>query len=109
MTEEKIKYIEKETNNSILYKIIIENNIPYTKNINGIFVNLSKLDDKNINLLYNSVKNNNFKEIDNERSNLLNKYKKSLDVKNNTIKKVYKKFENLSKTDLEIIKYSKKI
>ena len=109
MTEEKIKYIEKETNNSILYKIIIENNIPYTKNINGIFVNLSKLDDKNINLLYNSVKNNNFKEIDNERSNLLNEYKKCLDVKNNTTKKVYKKFENLSKKDLEIIEYSKKI
>ena len=108
MTEEKIKYIEKETNNSILYKIIIENNIPYTKNINGIFVNLSKLDDKNINLLYNSIKKNTYKDI-NKRNDLLEKYKKCLDVKNNITKKVYKKFENLSKTDLEIIEYSKKI
>jgi len=104
----KIEYIEKENNNKILYKIIIENNIPYTKNINGIFVNLSKLDDKNINLLYNSIKKNTYKDI-NKRNDLLEKYKKCLDVKNNITKKVYKKFENLSKTDLEIIEYSKKI
>ena len=106
--DKKIEYIEKETNNSILFKIIIENNIQYTKNTNGIFVNLSKLSEKNINLLYDSVKNNNFKEIDNERNNLLNEYKKSLDI-NNIIKKKYKKFENLSETDLQIIEYSKKI
>lgn len=105
----KIEYIEKESNNNILYKIIINNDIPYTKNNNGIFVNLSKLSDKNINLLYNSVKNNNLKEIDNERNDLLKKYKKSLDLNNNIIKKEYKKFENLSETDLQIIEYSKKI
>ena len=108
--DKKIEYIEKESNNNILYKIIIENNIPYTKNNNGIFINLSKLSEKNINLLYNSIKNNNYKDS-NKRKFLLEKYKKCLDVNdnNNIIKKEYKKFENLSEIDLEIIKYSKKI
>ena len=106
MNKDKIEYIEKQSNNSILYKIIIENNIPYTKNINGIFINLTKLNEQNINLLYNSIKNNNYK--DNKRNDLLEKYKKCLDVNNNN-KKEYKKFENLSEIDLEIIEYSKKI
>lgn len=105
--EEKIEYIKKQSNNSILYKIVIENNIPYTKNINGIFINLTKLNEQNINLLYNSIKNNNYKD-NNKRNDLLEKYKKCLDV-NNVNKKEYKKFENLSVTDLNIIEYSKKI
>jgi len=107
---EKIKYIEKEINNIILYKTIIDHNIPYTKNSNGIFVNLSKLSEKNINLLYTCLKNNCYKNIDNERNNLLNKYKKTLITKENiNHTKIYKKFENLSEIDLQIIEYSKKI
>jgi hypothetical protein len=109
----KIEYIEKESNNNnnILYKIIINNDIPYTKNNNGIFVNLSKLSYENINLLYTNLKNNCYKNIDNERKLLLIKYKKILNKNknNDNKKKVYKKFENLSEIDLEIIEYSKKI
>lgn len=105
----KIQYIEKEYNNSILYKIIIENDIPYTKNNNGVFVNLSKLNEENIDLLYINLKNNCYKDIDIERKNLIKEYKRSLNTNNLDNNKVYKKFENLSKKDLEIIEYSKKI
>lgn len=114
MTEEKIKYIEKNKDNISIYKIIINNNIPYTENSNGIFINLSKLSDDNIDILYKNLKNNSYTDINNERNNLLQKYKKIINnnknSKNITIeKKVYKKFENLSIEDLEIIEYSKKI
>ena len=105
----KIQYIEKENNNIILYKIITENDIPYTKNSNGIFINLSKLNDKNIDLLYTNLKNNCYKNIDNERNILIIKYKEILNKNNIEKKEVYKKFENLSEIDLEIIEYSKKI
>ena len=110
MNIEKIKYIEENKNNNNIYKIIVNNNIPYTKNNNGIFVNLSKLSEKNIDLLYTCLKNNCYKNIDNQRNNLLYEYKKSLTTKENiNYTKIYKKFENLSETDLEIIEYSKKI
>lgn len=116
MTEEKIKYIEKNKDNISIYKIIINNNIPYTENSNGIFINLSKLSDNNIDILYKNLKNNCYTDINNERNDLLQKYKKIINNKNsenskNTIieKKVYKKFENLSEQDLQIIEYSKKI
>ena len=111
---EKIKYIEKNKDNILIYKIIINNNIPYTENSNGIFINLSKLSKNNIDILYKNLKNNCYNDINNERNNLLQKYKKIINNNKNskitTIeKKVYKKFENLSVEDLEIIEYSKKI
>ena len=110
MIEDKIKYIEKNKDNISIYKIINENDIPYTKNSNGIFVNLSKLSEKNIDLLYTCLKNNCYKNIDSKRNELLNKYKKTLNITKNIIqKKEYKKFENLSEKDLQIIEYSKKI
>ena len=110
MKKEKIKYIEKNKDNISLYKIINDNDIPYTENSNGIFVNLSKLSEKNIDLLYKNLKNNCYKNIDSKRNDLLNKYKKTLNTTKNIIqKKEYKKFENLSEIDLEIIEYSKKI
>lgn len=104
----KIQYIENEHNNGILYKIIIENDIPYTKNNNGVFVNLSKLNEENIDLLYINLKNNCYKDIDIERKNLIKEYKRSLNTNNLDNNKVYKKFENLSEKDLQIIEYSKK-
>jgi len=113
MNIEKIKYIEKNKDNISIYKIIINNNIPYTENSNGIFINLSKLSDDNIDILYKNLKNNCYNDINNERNNLLQKYKKIINNNKNskiTIeKKVYKKFENLSEIDLQIIEYSKKI
>ena len=108
----KIKYIEENKNNNNIYKIIINNNISYTKNSNGIFINLSKLSDSNIDIIYKNISNNNSKKIDNQRNILIDKYKKSLENNKNekiNIKKIYKKFENLSEQDLQIIEYSKKI
>jgi len=108
MNKDKINFIVENCDNISIYKIIINNDIPYTKNSNGIFVNLSKLSDKNIDLLYTNLKNNCYKNINNERNLILIKYKEILKNKNKDNKKVYKKFENLSKIDLEIIEYSKK-
>tara|TARA_B100000424_G_scaffold121462_1_gene91895 strand:+ start:362 stop:691 length:330 start_codon:yes stop_codon:yes gene_type:complete len=109
MNKDKINFIVENCDNISIYKIIINNDVPYTKNSNGIFVNLSKLSDKNIDLLYTNLKNNCYKNINNERNLILIKYKEILKNKNKDNKKVYKKFENLSETDLQIIEYSKKI
>lgn len=110
MNQDKIKYIKENKNNMLIFKLLLENNIEYTKNNNGIFINLSKLSNKHIDLIYNNLKNNNTKNIDYERNNLLNEYKKTLITNENiNYTKIYKKFENLSEKDLEIIEYSKKI
>ena len=109
MNKDKINFIVENCDNISIYKIIINNDVPYTKNSNGIFINLSKLSDKNIDLLYTNLKNNCYKNINNERNLILIKYKEILKNKNKDNKKVYKKFENLSETDLQIIEYSKKI
>ena len=109
MNKDKINFIVENSDNLVIYKIIKENNIPNTQNSNGIFINLSKLSEKNINIIYSSIKNNSYKKFDNERNDLLKKYKKSFDINNNNnSNKVYKKFENLSEIDLKIIEYSKK-
>lgn len=110
MNQDKIKYIEENKNNISIFKLLLENNIEYTKNNNGIFINLSKLSEKHIDLIYNNFKNNNTKNIDNERDKLIKKYKQSLiNKQNETNIKNYKKFENLTEKDLQIIEYSKKI
>tara|TARA_Y100000591_G_scaffold283152_1_gene263979 strand:- start:46 stop:387 length:342 start_codon:yes stop_codon:yes gene_type:complete len=109
MNKDKINFIVENSDNLVIYKIIKENNIPNTQNSNGIFINLSKLSEENINIIYSSIKNNSYKKFDNERNDLLKKYKKSFDINNNNnSNRVYKKFENLSEIDLEIIEYSKK-
>ena len=46
------KINENEINNNFLYDYIISNNIKYTSNKNGIFINLTKLDDKIIDDMY---------------------------------------------------------
>ena len=44
-----------------IFKICIKNNIKYTENKNGIFINLNKLDEKTINDFREYIKlNNNF-------------------------------------------------
>ena len=78
MNKDKINFIVENSDNLVIYKIIKENNIPNTQNSNGIFINLSKLSEKNINIIYSSIKNNSYKKFDNERNDLLKKYKKVL-------------------------------
>jgi len=57
----KIKTILNEINNLTIieykeiYKILKENECYYTKNTNGIFVNLSKLNELDIELIHNYI------------------------------------------------------
>jgi len=108
--KEKIEYIQNNiTNNEKnIFKTIKEYDISYTKNNNGIFINLSKINENIIDKIYDNIKNN-FYIADNIRNTEITKYKKSLSVKNSEEKKIYKKFENLSESDLQTINYSKKI
>ena len=81
--KEKIEYIQNNiTNNGKnIFKTIKEYDIPYTKNNNGIFINLSKINENIIDKIYNNIKNN-FYITDNIRNTEITKYKKSLSVKN---------------------------
>ena len=112
----KIKYIndkldKDEFYNNIIIKIIKNNNIIYTENHNGIFVNLSKLNEIQIDLLYNNIKNDKIYDYENNRNKILKQYKIDFKNKNKDTKanKTYKKMENLLDIDLEIIEYSKTI
>ena len=107
----KIKFITNNIDNigNSIYKIILDNNIPYTKNNNGIFINLSKLDEDIINIIYGNIKNNDYNDIDIEKNNNIKIYKKIINNKIVIHKKQYLKFENLDDNDIELIKYSKKI
>ena len=115
--EEQILYIYNKCNNNDVYdnmliKNIYKHNIHYTQNKNGIFLNLSKCNENDVNILYNNIKNNKLDGLDENRDILLKKYKNNLEnkkTKEQKIKKKYKKFENLNDIDLDIINYSKKI
>ena len=108
--KEKIEYIQNNiTNNEKnIFKTIKEYDIPYTKNNNGIFINLSKINENMIDKIYDNIKNDLY-ITDNIRNIEITKYKKSLSVKTLEKKMTYKKFENLSESDLQTINYSKKI
>ena len=109
--DEKIKFITYNIDNigNSIYKIISDKNIPYTKNSNGIFINLSKLNTDIINIIYANIKNNDYNDTDIERNNNINICKEIINNKKIIHKKQYKKFENLDNNDIELIKYSKKI
>jgi len=127
MCEEEKKYIyDSIKNNEIDHKLIksyiISNNISYSKNNNGIFINLSILDDTYIKDIYNLIKTNINNKIYNEREEILTnlnktsviynniKNNKKLTNKLNIIKdKKYEKINNLSDIQLQIIELSKTI
>lgn len=59
-TLDKINYIKENINQNkikheIINNFIEENNINYIKNNNGIFIVINKLDEKNLNLLYDII------------------------------------------------------
>ena len=110
MDDEKIIYIydyilKNKLNHDNIKKFINKNNIKYTENNNGMFINLSILDEKYIELLYNYL-NTNLNNINYERTNIIYNTKP---IKINTQKKEkkYSKKQNLTEIELEIIKYSK--
>lgn len=103
----------------IIKQYIIKNSISYSKNNNGLFVNLSLLDDKYILELYTLIYNQINNKIYNERENIINNLNYN-NIEDNNIKQTkqyckqkleikYKKINNLSKNQLEIIEQSKTI
>ena len=106
----------------IIKQYIIKNGISYSKNNNGLFVNLSLLDDKYILELYKLIYNQINNKIYNERENIINNlnYNNNNNTEDNNIKQTkqcykqkleikHKKINNLSKIQLEIIEKSKTI
>tara|TARA_B110000285_G_scaffold79051_1_gene91120 strand:- start:329 stop:688 length:360 start_codon:yes stop_codon:yes gene_type:complete len=97
-----------EINSFILKDYILQNNIKYTKNKNGIFLNLNSLDDNNIINIYNIIINKiNYNKL------VINNDFKIEDVKiinkvENNEKKEYKVFEDnyFNKIDLKLIQLS---
>ena len=125
--DNKIKYISDEIENSnidrnYIIKYILDENIKYTKNKNGIFVNLSILDDKNIDIMYEYMSEKKYDTFEQKRDKQIKNYKniaetekdikKDKDIKetiDKNIKKTFKKIDNLTDIDLQIIELSKTI
>jgi len=125
--DNKIKYISDEIENSnidrnYIIKYILDENIKYTKNKNGIFVNLSILDDKNIDILYEYMSEKTYDTFEQKRDKQIKNYKniaetetdikKDKDIKetiDKNIKKTFKQIDNLTEIDLQIIELSKTI
>jgi hypothetical protein len=125
--DNKIKYISDEIENSnidrnYIIKYILDENIKYTKNKNGIFVNLSILDDKNIDIMYEYMSEKKYDTFEQKRDKQIKNYKniaetetdikKDKDIKETidlNIKKTFKKIDNLTDIDLQIIELSKTI
>ena len=125
--DNKIKYISDEIENSnidrnYIIKYILDENIKYTKNKNGIFVNLSILDDKNIDILYEYMSEKTYDTFEQKRDKQIKNYKniaetetdikKDKDIKetiDKNIKKTFKQIDNLTDIDLQIIELSKTI
>jgi len=115
---EKIKYIYDEiennnVDNNYIIKYIHLKNIKYTENNNGLFVNLSKIDDKHIDILYKYIHEKSYNIFEQEReeiiSNCIEITNKNKNKNKMNIIKTYKQIENLSDIDIQIIELSKTI
>jgi len=109
---EKMKYIQDELqneNHNYIIKYIHENKIKYTENNNGIFINLSIMDEEILNMLYKNINDKSFNVNDIKREELLLNYTNISNVKKIKNKIKYKIPEHLSDVDLQIIEYSKTI
>ena len=96
-----------EINSYILKDYILQNNIKYTENKNGIFLNLNSLDDNNIINIYNIIINKiNYNKL------VINKdYIEETKVINkivNNVENKYEVFEDnfFNKIDLKLIQLS---
>lgn len=111
--EEKKQYIYDKINNlefnSIYIKdYVVNSNIKYTENLNGIFINLNTVSDFDIDNIYNIIINKiNYNKLLLEKEyNIDNNY--SNFKKENKIEMKYKNFNDndFSEFDLELIKLS---
>ena len=111
----KLYYIESKINNNeinteFIISFIEKYNITYSINQNGLFINLSKLDESIIDKLYDYI--NNYVEVfSNNTTNNNNIYQEynfeSVKKKSNEIK--YKINNDLTKVEKDIIKMSNEI
>ena len=118
-TYSKIEYIQisinnKKINHNYIKNFIKINNIKCTENMNGTFVNLSILDEKIIDILYDYIYNNLNNKIEIERNNIINESIKIINnpPEKNIIKKeekIYIKKKDLTPLELKIIELSKTI
>ena len=91
----------------VIINYINENNIMHTKNSNGIFFNISVLDEDNILKLNNFINNINSIDINNYEINNVNSNIYTLNTYNNVEKREIYKDYNISKIEQKISKFSK--
>ena len=121
---DKRKYIfnkinNREINHGYIKTFVIQNDIKFTENMNGIFVNLTLLDRDIIDELYNYIYEYLHNYIEENRDTILNDLKienelKSIEKKKNKphinlLKKIYKEPPQLTDVEQNIIELSKKI
>ena len=121
---DKRKYIfnkinNREINHGYIKTFVIQNDIKFTENMNGIFVNLTLLDRDIIDELYNYIYDYLHNYIEENRDTILNDLKienelKSIEKKKNKPyinqpKKIYKEPPQLTNIEKDIIELSKKI
>ena len=121
-TDKKKLYIyekieNKEIDHGYIKPYIISNNIAFSENKNGIFINISLLSDEIIDdlyvILYNYINN----KVDYDREKKIKEIQENINIKkelsNENIKihknNKYKKLNNLNKIELFILNNSKKI
>ena len=91
----------------IIINYINENNIMHTKNSNGIFFNISVLDEENILKLNKFVNNISLMDINNyDINNINNNNIYILNINNIEKEEVYKDY-NISAIEKKILKFSK--
>lgn len=112
--DDKLEYIQKkitnnEINNDSIMYFVMKHKIIYSKNQNGIFINLSKIDKSIIDLFYDYIYNYiNQNSTDEYNINYYEQFtKNTIKKKSDTIK--YKIITGLSDVEKKIIKLSKDI
>ena len=120
MTDSKRKYIynkllNKEIEHSYIRPFIISNNIPFSENKNGIFINITLLCDNIICNLYDIIFNYINNKVDYDRDKKIKEIQtdiinlENLEKDKSNTKVVYEKFKNLTDLDIFILKKSKEI
>ena len=103
------KISENEIYNDFLYEYIISNDINYTSNKNGIFVNLTELDNDVIDEMYDYIIKMTY-NIQSKKSSVEINNKKNIIRKKNIIdENVYKPLPKLKPYQIELIELSKTI
>jgi hypothetical protein len=120
MTDSKLKYIynkllNKEIEHGYIRPFIISNNIPFSENKNGIFINITLLSEDIIDEMYNIIFNYINNKIDYDRDKKIKEMQtdiinlENLEKDKPKTKVVYEKFKNLTDLEIFILNNSKEI